>query len=265
MNDLIQSLPSPHLQRENYSHMDRGVMDGRWSDVGDGGDEDLLQIPIPAGCQNRVSGSESRFFMAATQRKSIWEKHRLPDIIISGGICRREERLRGLLGPPHARAARPGLGRATCVARHLCVRAPRASYLSHLLAPWVFWWNRIFDDFSWIFTESWISAQKWDTRAILLKTASVRVSCIQNTQIKRETIAKVFRKVDTFWTYQVPPCPMTWNKPISKWQDKQIMNTSTSLLFTICLAFYFEMRHRMSTMGMLQISTMNYAWLRLVA
>jgi hypothetical protein len=37
---------------------------------------------------------------------------------------------------------------------------------------------------------------------ILLKIASVRVSCIQNTQIRGETIAKVFRKVDTFWTYQ---------------------------------------------------------------
>jgi hypothetical protein len=43
------------------------------------------------------------------------------------------------------------------------------------------------------------------------------------------------------------------------------MNTSTSLLFAICLAFYFEMRRRMSTMGMLQISTMNYALLRLAA
>jgi hypothetical protein len=29
-------------------------MDGRWSDVGDDGDEDLLQIPVPAGCQNGV-------------------------------------------------------------------------------------------------------------------------------------------------------------------------------------------------------------------
>jgi hypothetical protein len=38
-----------------------------------------------------------------------------------------------------------------------------------------------------------------------------------------------------------------------------------SLLFTICIAFYFEMRRRMSTMRMLQISTMNYAWLRLAA
>jgi hypothetical protein len=92
MNNLIQSLPSPHLQRGNYSHMDGRVMDGQWSDVSDDGDEDLLQIPIPAGCQNGVSGTESRFLMAAAQRKSIWEKCRLPDIIMSGGICRREGR-----------------------------------------------------------------------------------------------------------------------------------------------------------------------------
>jgi hypothetical protein len=44
--------------------MDGGIMDGRWSDIGDDGDEDLLQIPIPAGYQNRVSGSKSRFLMA---------------------------------------------------------------------------------------------------------------------------------------------------------------------------------------------------------
>ena len=45
--------------------------------------------------------------------------------------------------------------------------------------------------------------KKQDTKAILLKTALVRVSCIQNTQIRRKTIAKVFGKVDTFWTYQL--------------------------------------------------------------
>jgi hypothetical protein len=60
--------------------MDGGVMDGRLSDVGDDGDEDLLQIPVQAGCQNEVSGSKSRFLMAAVQRKSIWEKRRLSDI-----------------------------------------------------------------------------------------------------------------------------------------------------------------------------------------
>jgi hypothetical protein len=114
MNDLIQSLPSPHLQQGNYSHMNGEVMDGRWSDVGDDGDVDLLQIPVPAGCQNGVSGSESRFLMAAAQRKSIWEKCRLPDIIESGGICRQKERSRGRPRCPHTRWARPGLGRAPC-------------------------------------------------------------------------------------------------------------------------------------------------------
>jgi hypothetical protein len=54
--------------------MDGGVMDGRWRDIGDGGDEDLLQIPVPTGCQNRVSGSESRFLMVVAQWSSIWEK-----------------------------------------------------------------------------------------------------------------------------------------------------------------------------------------------
>jgi hypothetical protein len=38
-----------------------------------------------------------------------------------------------------------------------------------------------------------------------------------------------------------------------------------SLLFTIGIAFYCEMRHQISTMGMLYISTMNDAWLRLAA
>jgi hypothetical protein len=52
--------------------------------------------------------------------------------------------------------------------------------------------------FSGNFPESWISAQKQDTRAILLKTTLVRVSCIQNTQIRGKTTTKGFGKVDTF-------------------------------------------------------------------
>ena len=128
MNNLIQSLPSPHLQRGNYSHMDGGVMDGRWRSVGGDGDEDLLRIPVPAGCQNGVSGSESRFLMAAAQRKSIWKKRRVFDLKSSGGICRRERRSRRGLGPPHTGVARPGLGRATTLWR-----------LLEPLLPLVFW------------------------------------------------------------------------------------------------------------------------------
>jgi hypothetical protein len=58
--------------------------------------------------------------------------------------------------------------------------------------------------FSGNFLEIWISAQKRDTRTILLKTELVRVSCIQNTQIRGKTTAKGFGKVDTFWTYKLP-------------------------------------------------------------
>jgi hypothetical protein len=126
MNNLIQSLPSPHLQRWNYSHMDGEVMDGRWSDIGDDGDEDLLQIPIPAGCQNGVSDSESRFLMAAAQRKSIWEKRHLPDIFRSRGMCRRKEGSRRRPSRSHTRWARPGLGRAPCV----CVEASCLPFVS---------------------------------------------------------------------------------------------------------------------------------------
>jgi hypothetical protein len=94
------------------------------------------------------------------------------------------------------------VGAARAGPRPLVVSPGRCPPSSLLLAPWVFWQNRIFAVFSGIFPESWISAQKRDTRAILLKTMLVRVSCIQNTQIRGETIAKVFGKVDTFWTYQ---------------------------------------------------------------
>jgi hypothetical protein len=92
--------------------MDGGVMDGWWRDVGDDGDEDLLQIPVPAGCQNRVSGSKLRFLMVAVQRKFIWEKRWTPAPFRSEGICRRKEGSRRWPSWPHHRWARPGLGRA---------------------------------------------------------------------------------------------------------------------------------------------------------
>jgi hypothetical protein len=78
MNDLIQSLPSPSTYNGNYSHMDGGIMDGWWRDVGDDDGDDLLQIPVLAGCQNGVSGSKSRFLVVAAQRNSILEKRQTP-------------------------------------------------------------------------------------------------------------------------------------------------------------------------------------------
>jgi hypothetical protein len=93
--------------------MDGGVMDGWWRDVGDDDEEDLLQIPVPAGCQNGVSGSELRFLMVAAQRNSIWDKRRTPDIFRSEGICRQKERSRRWLGRPHHPLVQPGLARTT--------------------------------------------------------------------------------------------------------------------------------------------------------
>ena len=73
------------------------------------------ESPSRQGARTEFPGSESRFLMVAAQRKSIWEKRRLPDLKSSGGICRREGRPSGRLEPPHIGVTRPGLGRAAPV------------------------------------------------------------------------------------------------------------------------------------------------------
>jgi hypothetical protein len=113
MNDLIQSLQFPSAYSRNYSHIDGGIMDGWWRDVGDDDGDDLLQIPIPTGCQNGVSGFESRFLMMAAQQNSIWEKRRTPSVFRSETLCRRKEGSRRWTRRPHHPLARPGLARAT--------------------------------------------------------------------------------------------------------------------------------------------------------
>jgi hypothetical protein len=88
MNDLIQSLPSLSAYSGNYSHIDGGIMDGLWRGIGDDDGDDLLQFPIPLGCQNGVSNSESGFRVVAAQRNSIWENVKPPDVFRSGTFCR---------------------------------------------------------------------------------------------------------------------------------------------------------------------------------
>ena len=60
-----QSHPIPtipfSLQRGNYSHIDGGNIAGRWRGVGGDDGDDLLQFPVPAECQNGVSGPEMEF------------------------------------------------------------------------------------------------------------------------------------------------------------------------------------------------------------
>jgi hypothetical protein len=102
--------------------MDGRVMDGWWRDIGD---EDLLQIPVLAGCQNGVSGSESRFLMVAAQQNSIWEKRWTPNSFRSRDICRQKGGSRRRLGWSHHPLARPGLGHApwwwACLPAPLCL------------------------------------------------------------------------------------------------------------------------------------------------
>jgi hypothetical protein len=72
-----------------------------------------------------------------------------------------------------AEAASPQVGAARAGPRPLVVSPGHSPPSSLLLAPWVFWQNRIFAVFPGIFPESQISAQKRDTRAILLKIVLV--------------------------------------------------------------------------------------------
>jgi hypothetical protein len=199
MNDLIQSLPSPSTYNGNYSHMDGGIIDGWWRGVGDDDGDDLLQFPVPVGCQNGVSGSESRFLVVAMQQNSIWKNVEPPRFLGSETLCRRKEDLWRRPRRPHHPLVRPAL---TCAARWcgpLVARLRLVFWLREssgkigvLRYFWEFFWKLDF-------------CTKWDTRAILLKTTLVRVSYIQNTQIIGKTTAKGFGKVHTFWTYQPPP------------------------------------------------------------
>ena len=55
MNNLINPFHPLQPTVGIYSLMDGGNMDGRWRSVGDDDGNDLLQFPIPAGCQNGVA------------------------------------------------------------------------------------------------------------------------------------------------------------------------------------------------------------------
>jgi hypothetical protein len=197
MNDLIQSLPSPsHTAVITHTWMGESWMvDGETS----------VMMKISSKSPSR-QGARTEFlvlnggFWWWRRSGSLSGKNAEPPLfsgqrVYVGGRRGRGDGRGGLTtgGRGQGWAAPPG-------------GEPRPLPSSSLLlAPWVFWQNRIFATFSGIFPESRISAQKWDTRAILQKTALVPVACIQNTQIRGETIAKVFGKIDTFCTYQLLP------------------------------------------------------------
>jgi hypothetical protein len=91
------------------------MVDGEASCDDDG--DDLLQIPIPAGCQNGVSSSKSGFLVVAAQRNSIWKNFYppppSPGVFRSETLCRRKEGSRRWLRRPHHPLAWPSLARST--------------------------------------------------------------------------------------------------------------------------------------------------------
>ena len=63
----------------------------------------LSKFPIPAGCQNGVSGSKSWFLMVATERNSSLENIEPPSVFRSRGNLyahREPEGVPGVAAPP---------------------------------------------------------------------------------------------------------------------------------------------------------------------
>ena len=58
--------------------MDGGNMDGRWRGVGGDDGDDLLQFPVPAGCQNGVSDPEIEFRDGGGVLDVFWKIGRTP-------------------------------------------------------------------------------------------------------------------------------------------------------------------------------------------
>src|SRR4051812_18539945 len=110
MIELIQSLQSPILER-GITHAwmrETSVVDG------DAFVMTMVMIlskfPVPAGCQNGVSGSESWFLVAAAERNSFWKTIEHPSVLGRKATYRRRGRPRGCLGWLHPLQARPVVG-----------------------------------------------------------------------------------------------------------------------------------------------------------
>jgi hypothetical protein len=96
------------LQRGNYSHMDGGVMDGRWRGGGDDDGDDLLQFPVPAGCQNGVSDPRNRVFDGGGALEGFLEKASIPPKFLGQRLLVVR---RGALGATQGGHTTPGRGK----------------------------------------------------------------------------------------------------------------------------------------------------------
>src|SRR4051812_31978836 len=110
MIELIQSLPSPSLQRGiTHSWMrETSMVDGdalvmMMAMI-------LSKFPVPAGCQNGVSGSESWFLVVAAEGTLSGKLLNRPLFLGRKATYRRRERPRRCLGWLHPLQARPVVG-----------------------------------------------------------------------------------------------------------------------------------------------------------
>jgi hypothetical protein len=204
MNDLIQSLPSPS-PTAGITHTWMGES---W--MVDGETSVMMVMKISSKSSSR-QGARTEFLVL---NRGFWwwrcsgslsRKNAEPPIVSGqkvfvGGRRARGDGWGGLTTPwrGQAWAAPPG-----------GVVASQPLFVSYsgsmgLLVKYDF--CSIFRDFSWKLD----FCTKTRHQGNLLKTALVHVSCIRNTQIIGETTTKVFGKVDTFWTYQLPLLTGWW-------------------------------------------------------
>ena len=90
----------------------RNSLDEKEEESDDYDGDDLLQFPVPAGCQNGVSEPRIRVLMAAKLRNSFWKKVEPPVVFRSGALSSRKGSPRGCPRWAHHAQARAHPGRA---------------------------------------------------------------------------------------------------------------------------------------------------------
>ena len=156
--------------------------------------------PSRQGARTELLVSEIGFRVVAAYRTSFWKSFEPPVSFTSRGRYSCEGRPRECRRAPDLGQARPGLGRAW---------AWSGPALALLLLP--FWLRDssvkimgfpIFLDFS---PKVEFLHKNKTPEQFCWKQRQSGLVAFKITQIWGETIAKVFEKVDTFWTYQLPP------------------------------------------------------------
>ena len=90
----------------HYSHMDWGIMDGRWRGGDDDDGDDLLRIPVPAGCRTELLIPEIEIASAAERRCVSRNMVDPPSIFRSRGLSSPKGRVGGCPRCPHPSWAR---------------------------------------------------------------------------------------------------------------------------------------------------------------